>query len=253
MAQAPRSVFNETDADAVTLARTLLRNARLGALATLDPESGTPLASRVAMATDADGAPVILTSRLAAHTRAILADPRCALLVGEPGKGDPLAHPRLSVNCRARRLDRADPVDRIAVRRYLNRNGKAKLYADFADFSYFRLEPVSALLNGGFGRAYRLDPPHLLVGRALALAIAETEEAALHHMNAYQAEAVSTLARHHARSHKTGWRLTGVDADGCDLARGDENCRIPFQPALASPLEIRERISALVQIARGTA
>ena len=64
-------------------------------------ETGAPLASRVGVATDIDGAPLILVSMLSAHTPAILADPRCSLLVGEPGKGDPLAHPRLTLICRA--------------------------------------------------------------------------------------------------------------------------------------------------------
>ena len=80
-------------------------------LAVLEPRHGHPLASRVGVATDADGAPLILVSHLSAHTPAMLADPRCSLLVGEPGKGDPLAHPRVTLVCRAERLEPGTPAD----------------------------------------------------------------------------------------------------------------------------------------------
>ena len=105
-AEKKKDVIRETDAEAIRLARTLLRSARFGAIAVLDPESGGPLASRVGVATDIDGAPLILVSLLAAHTRALLADARCSLLLGEPGKGDPLAYPRISISCKAFRLEK---------------------------------------------------------------------------------------------------------------------------------------------------
>src|SRR5262245_36792691 len=92
-----RDVLRPTDEEAIRLGKTLVATARHGAIAVLDPETGAPLASRVGVATDADGAPIILVSMLAAHTRALIADPRCSLLVGEIGKGDPLAHPRITL------------------------------------------------------------------------------------------------------------------------------------------------------------
>ena len=109
------SPLRETDDDARKLARVLLRSARYAAIAVIDPETGFPFASRVLVATDIDGTPVILVSQLSAHTRALASDPRASLLTGEPGKGDPLAYPRLTTQCRAeaRRAQqsmlRADP------------------------------------------------------------------------------------------------------------------------------------------------
>ena len=105
-AEKKKDVLRETDAEAIRLARTLVRSARFGALAGLDPMTGAPVIGRVGVATDIDGTPLILVSGLSAHTRAIAADPRCALMVGEPGKGDALAHPRISLACRAVRLER---------------------------------------------------------------------------------------------------------------------------------------------------
>ncbi|MGO8205315.1 pyridoxamine 5'-phosphate oxidase family protein, partial [Rhizobium ruizarguesonis] len=67
----------------------------------LGRENGFPFVSRVLVATDIDGIPVILVSQLSAHTRALARDPRASLLTGEPGKGDPLAYPRLTTQCLA--------------------------------------------------------------------------------------------------------------------------------------------------------
>jgi putative heme iron utilization protein len=150
------------DDEARALARRLLDSARHGALATLEPGTGHPLASRSAVALDADGAPLLLLSALSAHFGALEADPRCSLLLGEPGAGDPLAHPRLTVAGVARRLGRDGP-DAARVRaRWLAAHPKAALYVDFADFAFWRLEPQRGSLNGGFGRAFRLGREDLL-------------------------------------------------------------------------------------------
>lgn len=93
----PLSVLRETDEDARRLAHILMRSAPYAAMAVIAPDTGFPAISRVLVGTDLDGVPVILVSTLSAHTKALQADPRASLLMGEPGKGDPLAHARLSV------------------------------------------------------------------------------------------------------------------------------------------------------------
>ncbi len=156
----PKSVIRETDAGAIAQAQGLIRNATFGAIAVLDAKDGWPLASRVGVATDESGTPIILVSGLSAHTQALVKDPKCSLLLGEPGKGDPLAHPRITVVCNAVRVDKAD--DATLRERYLAVHPKAKLYVDLGDFAFFRLEPVRANLNGGFGKAFHLTPSDLL-------------------------------------------------------------------------------------------
>ena len=64
------------DFNPAVAAKKLLREGRSGALATLMAGSGDPYCSLVNMATAADGAPLLLISRLAVHTKNILADPR---------------------------------------------------------------------------------------------------------------------------------------------------------------------------------
>jgi putative heme iron utilization protein len=190
--QDPARVIRETDADAVRLGKTLVRSARFGALATLDHTNGFPTVSRVGVATDLDGTPVILVSMLAAHTKALLGDARCSLLLGEPGKGDALAYPRISLWCNAERVE-ATGADAARVRRrYLNRNPKASLYAGLGDFHFFRLCIRAASLNGGFGRAYQLAGGEL---SAPCLAgLAEIEQSAIDKMNADHPEAIRLCA-----------------------------------------------------------
>ncbi|MEX0955916.1 MAG: DUF2470 domain-containing protein [Rhizobiaceae bacterium] len=246
MSETKSDVLRPTDAEAIALARNLIRTARYGALAVLDPENGAPLASRVAVATDIDGAPVILVSSLSAHTGGLTADPRCSLLLGEPGKGDPLAHPRISIACEAKRLSTADETRARAEWRFLNRHPKARLYAGFADFAYFRLEPHGAGLNGGFGKAYALDRNDLLVNSPAQAALAASEQSAIDHMNADHRDAINVYARAFAGADGGNWRMTGIDAEGFDLACDDKTARVVFAKALNSASEMR---TALVTMA----
>jgi heme iron utilization protein len=153
-------VLRETDDAARSQARAFVRESPHGALATLEPDSGWPLASRVSLAVDADGVPLILISRLSAHYGALEADGRCSLLLGEAGDGDPLRHPRITVVCMAQKIA---PEQRAAAKaQFLQRHPGAEMYADFTDFDFWRLAPQRASLNAGFGRAYTLTASDLL-------------------------------------------------------------------------------------------
>lgn len=162
LAESGKTVLLETTGEAISRAKHLIRTARHAVIATLDPKSGRPVATRVGLATDTDGTPIILVSALAAHTPGLRADPRCSLLVGEPGKGDPLAHPRMTLQCNAREIEPDSAEEARIAARYLAHNPKAELYARLPDFRYFRLEPVSASLNAGFGKAYALAATDIL-------------------------------------------------------------------------------------------
>ncbi|MEM1353022.1 MAG: pyridoxamine 5'-phosphate oxidase family protein [Pseudomonadota bacterium] len=155
-----RDPFRPVDAEARALARQLIDAARFAAIAVL--ERGAPAVTRIAFATCPDGAPLSLISELSSHTQALEADPTCSLLVGEPGeKGDPLTHPRLTLMARARFVPRASTEHETLRSVYLSQNPKAQLYIDFADFHLVRFDVTAALLNGGFGKAYKLTPEDL--------------------------------------------------------------------------------------------
>lgn len=150
-------LIRDTDEQARTQARDLISQARFGSLAVIDPETGFPFVSRVALAVDTDGVPVILISRLAKHRQAIEQDNRVSLMTGEPGKGDPLAHPRITTFCLAEIVERGSQQREELRALFLETRPKAALYIDFPDFDLFRLVPQSALMNGGFGKAYTLN------------------------------------------------------------------------------------------------
>lgn len=245
-----RDVIRPTDDEAIRLAKTLLRTARFGAIAVLDPEAGGPLASRVGVATDLDGTPLILVSQLSAHTRALQADPRCSLLLGEPGKGDALAHPRISLICHASVVDKASAIHGRIERRYLNKNPKAKLYAGLGDFRFFRLEMQSASLNGGFGKAFLMTRKDLLTVSAASDELASSEQSALDHMNTSHRDAIDLYAAHFARAGGEGWQMTGYDAEGIDIANGDEVRRIFFDTPLQSAMDVRKALVEMAQTAR---
>src|SRR3984885_6612973 len=176
------------DFDPKQVAKELLRTTRAGALATIDRNTGHPFASLVNVATDADGAPLILISRLSTHTANLEIDGRASLLLASTGKGDPLAHPRLTLIGAFTQGARDDPELPRLRRRFLARHPKSELYAGFGDFSFWRLKTVSAHLNGGFARAADLKAGDVMTDIADAENLIETEAGAIAHMNDDHAE-----------------------------------------------------------------
>src|SRR5215813_5504673 len=114
------------DFDAVAIAKALLRMTRAAALATIDRNTGHPFSSLVNVATDVDGSPLILISRLATHTANIETDPRASVLLAATGKGDPLARPRLTVLGAFARIAPDAPDAARAQRRFLSRHPKSR-------------------------------------------------------------------------------------------------------------------------------
>src|SRR5688572_10484038 len=133
----------------VASVRSLMYESRLASLATLESGTHHPYASLIAVASDTDGAPVFLISKLALHTRNLEGDPRTTVLLAAPagGRGDPLNSGRVSL------MGSAAPADDPRIRSgFLARHPEAAGYAGFADFRFWRLQPERAHYVGGFGR-----------------------------------------------------------------------------------------------------
>ena len=222
MAEAAQ-LLRPTDDEALALGRSLVRGARFMSLAVLDPDSGHPFVSRALTAIDLDGAPVVLVSRLSGHTKGLLADPRCSLLAGEPGKGDPLAHPRITVQCRADEVAKESDDHRRIRQRFLRRHPKAQLYVDFPDFLFFRFHPETTALNGGFGRAYALAGTDLLIPPTSA----PESWTDLQEQLANRPMDAEALARRLGLP-ATKWRFGLVDPAGIDLICNDDLVRHEF-------------------------
>jgi hypothetical protein len=242
-------VIRATDDEARALAKGLIRASASAALATLS-EDGAPLASLTSVAADMDGAPVILVSHLSGHTANLAADPRCSLLFARGGKGDPLAHPRVSVMGRMRQVDRAGPEGLRVRARFLSRQPKAALYVDFPDFVFLKLDITHASLNGGFGKAFALTAADLTTDLAGAEALAAAEADIIAHMNDDHADTVKLYATRLARRDAAPWRLVSLDPEGVDLAAGAEMARVDFPRRVATPEAARVALIALAKAAR---
>lgn len=235
--------------DAVGVAKSLLRTTRAGALATIDRNTGHPFASLVNVATDVDGSPLILISRLSTHTANLENDGRASLLFASVGRGDPLAYPRLTALGAFAPVARQDARERRLRRRFLARHPKSELYAGFGDFSFWRLEIVSAHLNGGFGRAADLKASDVLTDVRDADDLIDAEASAVAHMNADHAEAVRLYATKLLSAEDGAWQLTGIDPEGLDLALGDATLRLVFPARAATAEQMRKIVVDLAKTA----
>jgi len=237
------------DADALdgAAARRLARGCLRGALATLDAADGGPYVSMVTLACDHDGAPLLLLSDLADHSRNLAADDRVSLLVEAPpatAGSPPPANPQTGARATliGRIAESAEPRHRA---RYLARHPDARAYAAFTDFRVYRVEVARVRLVGGFAKAVTLpgpDYPYPGAWRALA----EAEDGILDHMNADHADALDAMARHLADQKGAGWRMTGIDPEGTDLRRGGVAARIRFDAPVGDADDARR---ALVELA----
>jgi heme iron utilization protein len=237
------------DFDPARLARSLLRRSRQGALATLMTRSGDPYCSLVNVASHPDGSPILLISRLALHTRNILADPRVSLMLDERAEGDPLEGSRIMLAGRAEEAGGGDDAA-ILRRRYLNAHSSAEVFVNFKDFSFFRIRPSGAHLVAGFGRIVDLTPEQFLTDISDAGALLEAEQGAIEHMNADHREAMSLYATRLLGAEPADWRCTGCDPDGIDLQAGDKALRLDFPQRVTGPAELRKVLVELADEAR---
>ena len=246
----PEGATPPADFDPAAMAKTLLRSIRAGTLATLDRNTGHPFASLVNVATDLDGSPVILTSRLSTHTANLEADGRASVLLAQTGKGDPLAHPRLTVLGAFARIEKESADEARVRRRFLARHPKAELYAGFGDFSFWRLGVASAHLNGGFARAADLKAGDVLTDMSSADEMIAAEEGAVAHMNEDHADAIRLYATKLLGEDEGAWRISGLDPEGADLIAGDRTARLAFSEKVTSGKALRETLVALAKQVR---
>jgi putative heme iron utilization protein len=237
------------DFDPAGLVRSLLRRSRQGALATLMVGSGDPYCSLVNVATHPDGSPILLISRLAVHTRNILADSRVSLMLDERTGGDPLEGSRIMLNGRAEQA--AGSELEILRRRYLKAHPSAEAFVDFEDFSFFRIKPSGTHLVAGFGRIVDLKPEQFLTDVSGAETLLEAEQGAVDHLNADHRDAINLYAtRLLGADDAAEWLCSGCDPDGLDLQAANKNLRLDFPQRVTGPGELRKMLVRLADQAR---
>jgi putative heme iron utilization protein len=230
------------DFDPRQAAKRLLRETGTGALGTLAPD-GAPYVSLVTVASDPDGSPLLLLSKLALHTENIGRDHRVSLLLSARVKaGDPLAGVRVSVSGPIAKTDNVG-----AKRRFLARHPSAKGYAEFPDFNFFRIEMERAHLVAGFGRIVDLTPEDLRTSLQGADQLVAAEAGAVKHMNEDHLEAIALYAAKLLGETTEGWQLASLDPEGCDLIRGERARRLEFPERVTTGDALRKTLVKMVQ------
>lgn len=217
--------------------RRVARGCRKAALAT--SLEGRPYVSLVTVAFDHDLSPILLLSRLADHTRNLLADSRAALLLdGTEGHANPQTGPRVTLTGVLAECD--DPRLRG---RFLARHPGAALYAGFGDFAIWRMTLERGHFVGGFGRAVWFDAPLVPPDQAEALGAAET--AALAEAERDHPDLAARLAARAGAAADSGWRLVGIDPDGCEIEAAGEVLRLAFDRPAAESESLLAAVQAL--------
>jgi putative heme iron utilization protein len=150
-------------------------------------------------------------------------------------------------------LPRDSEDDARVRRRFLSRHPKSELYAGFGDFAFWRMQVVSAHLNGGFARAADLAAHDVLTDLSGCDDLLDCEGGAVAHMNEDHADAVRLYAVKLLGARDGAWRVTGIDPGGLDLMLGDAVLRLPFPERVTTPGALREALKRLADEARAKA
>lgn len=240
------SVVTLLNAPEAVDARRLIRRGQTASLATIDSGSGDPHVSLVTTATGPDGAPILLLSALATHTRNLDANPRASLLFQDiAGHADPLEGSRITVTGELKATD--EPT---LHRRFLAKNPSSELYAGFADFAFYHLTIERGFFVGGFGRIRELESEALILPIEPSQAIADAEAGIVAHMNEDHADAVALYATRLLGAEPGPWQMVGCDCEGCDLRLNDAVLRLDFPSFLTGPDAIRQIFIKLAKDAR---
>ena len=234
--------MSENFDEQVRVALMLLRSCRAASLATV--MDGQPFASLVTPATAPDRSLLMLLSGLSPHTRHLLVEPRCALmLIGAPLEANPQTAPRISLTGAA-----APEPDPALKARWIALHPYAAFYAGLGDFQLWRFRVEAGQFVGGFASAKRFAKAELEADPDGVAATAAAEAGVIEHCNGDHADAMDRIA-HADGGAGSGWRMVACDVDGCDLAREDEVRRIAWSAPVSGPGPIR---AELVRLAAAT-
>ncbi|PIA60065.1 hypothetical protein AQUCO_00400740v1, partial [Aquilegia coerulea] len=117
--------------------RTVLDRSTRGTLSTYSQKyQGYPSGSMVDFACDTDGTPILAISSLALHTKDLLANPKCSLLVAR----DPEDRTDLVITVHGDAILVPEKDKDVIRTAYLRRHPNA-FWVDFGDFQFMRIEP----------------------------------------------------------------------------------------------------------------
>lgn len=232
--------------------RTLLDRSLRGMLSTFSQKhEGYPSGSMVDFACDADGSPILAVSSLAVHTKDLLANPKCSLLVAK----DPDDRTDVVITLHGDAIPVSDN-DRVDVRAaYLARHPNA-FWVDFGDFQFIYIKPkvvryvsgvATALLGSGeFSeeqyKAGKVDP------------ISQFSKPVASHMNRDHAEDTKVIVQHATSIPVDYAHMLDLDSLGFNVKAGYQGnsfkLRIPFPRRAEDRKDVKTLIVEMLQSAR---
>lgn len=223
-----------------TAARDLLQNARLCALATLDP-SGYPYNTITNLLIEPDGTPLFWTADLALHARNIAKDARIAISVADYAGSDMMTAHRLTLVGRAESVGPNEMPGLVEL--YARRHPKAKLYLGLPDSRLYRLRVESVQINGGPARnANEITPADFVIDLSDAGDLMAAVPALI-----AEFETPATLERLEAKTGlpESRWRIISIDPEGITLATKLQNARLWYEGRLTTAEAVRAWVAAL--------
>ncbi|PWA79195.1 hypothetical protein CTI12_AA207530 [Artemisia annua] len=234
--------------------KTVLSYGIRGVLSTFSQKhDGYPSGSMVDFACDASGFPILAVSSLAVHTKDLLANPKCSLLVAK----DPNDRTDLIITVHGD----AVPVPReetdVIRTAYLARHPDA-FWVDFGDFQFMRIEPkvvrfvsgvATALLGSGeFTReefaAAKADP------------ISQFSKPVTSHMNKDHSDETKLMVQHSTSVPVDFADMLDLDSLGFNVKAGYQGrnfkLRIPFPRRAEDRKDVKTLIVEMLQAAKSS-
>jgi len=179
---------------------------------------GYPFGSMLPFCLDQDGLPLMLLSHLAQHSKNLLENPACGLLLWEDTDADPQQSTRLSV------IGDCHPLEmplQSETERYFRYFPQTRPYFEQLNFRFFRLRPRQLHINAGFAAARWLGADRVIQAREID---ADTETDWRTRLETQKDD----LQRLVSPTDATGMTIAGIDAAGMDLRLGERLMRLQF-------------------------
>jgi heme iron utilization protein len=220
-------------------ARQLFLQQSFGVLSTISLDvPGYPFGSVTPYCADRQCRPVIYISRIAQHTRNILADSRVSLTVfkSDGDSDDVQARGRVTCIADARPLGMEEEED--SRERYFRYFPSSRQYAQTHDFEFFRLNLVRARFIGGFGQIYWIEPSEFTMPNPFSPA---EESRIIQHMNDDHRDALRLYAGGKSAT------MAGIDGEGFDVLQSGKKVRLPFDTPVRNMEEARQALVAMAK------
>jgi len=219
-------------------ARRLFLQESFGVLSTISLDvPGYPFGSITPYCADRQCRPIIYISRIAQHTRNILADSRVSLTVFDNSgdDSDVQARGRITSIADARPLDEEEQDVRERYFRYFP---SARQYAETHDFEFFWLDLIRVRFIGGFGQIYWIEPSEFMIANPFSAA---QESRIIQHMNDDHRDALMHYA---GRSSVT---MIGIDGEGFDVLQSGKKVRFDFEAPVRTMDDARQALIAMAK------